>query len=123
MDLLDDLLFRQAGGAVLGDMWPPEERGKSVVIYSLAPLLGPVVGPIAGGWIAERSTWRWVFWSTSIAAFLVQIVGLWTLKESTYLVVIDYRCCRLKHLHSLRPHLARTQGEGYPCEARCRGRG
>ncbi|TBU49917.1 MFS polyamine transporter [Dichomitus squalens] len=70
------------GGAVLGDMWTPEERGQSIAIYSLAPLLGPVVGPIAGGWIAERSTWRWVFWSTSIAAFVIQIVGLWTLQET-----------------------------------------
>ncbi|PIL26869.1 MFS general substrate transporter [Ganoderma sinense ZZ0214-1] len=78
-----------AGGAVLGDMWAPEERGKSVVIYSLAPLLGPVVGPIAGGWIAEKSTWRWVFWSTSIAAFLVQLLGLWTLKETYTPVLLD----------------------------------
>ncbi|KAM5542678.1 hypothetical protein V8D89_003639 [Ganoderma adspersum] len=78
-----------AGGAVLGDMWPPEERGKSVVIYSLAPLLGPVVGPIAGGWIAKRSTWRWVFWSTSIVAFIVQLVGLWTLKETYAPVLLD----------------------------------
>ena len=59
----------------MGDMWSPEERGQAVAIYSLAPLLGPVVGPIAGGWIAEKSTWRWVFWSTSIAAFVIQIVA------------------------------------------------
>ena len=77
-------------------MWTPEERGKSVVIYSLAPLLGPVVGPIAGGWIAEKSTWRWVFWSTSIAAFLVQLLGLWTLKESTcFAVPVVSSWCRV----------------------------
>jgi MFS family permease len=50
----------QVGGGVLGDIWRTEERGKAIAIYSLAPLLGPVVGPICGGWIAERSTWRWV---------------------------------------------------------------
>ncbi|OJA21346.1 hypothetical protein AZE42_12762, partial [Rhizopogon vesiculosus] len=54
------------GGGVLGDCWRPDERGKAVAIFSLAPLLGPVIGPITGAWIAERSTWRWVFWSTSI---------------------------------------------------------
>lgn len=41
-------------------MWHPEERGKAIAIYSLAPLLGPVIGPVCGGWISERSTWRWV---------------------------------------------------------------
>ncbi|KAF8915643.1 major facilitator superfamily domain-containing protein [Mucidula mucida] len=49
-----------AGGGSLADMWRPEERGKAVAIYSLATLLGPVVGPIAGGWIAEKTSWRWV---------------------------------------------------------------
>lgn len=29
------------GGGVLADVWHAEERGKSISIYSLAPLLGP----------------------------------------------------------------------------------
>jgi MFS family permease len=29
------------GGGTLSDMWRAEERGKSIAIYSLAPLLGP----------------------------------------------------------------------------------
>ncbi|KAI0324466.1 MFS polyamine transporter [Cubamyces sp. BRFM 1775] len=70
------------GGAVLSDMWAPEERGQAIAVYSLAPLLGPAIGPVAGGWIAERSTWRWVFWSTSIAAGLVGILGVLTLPET-----------------------------------------
>ncbi|KAI0673328.1 MFS polyamine transporter [Trametes maxima] len=71
------------GGAVLSDMWSPEERGQAIAIYSLAPLLGPAIGPVAGGWIAERSTWRWVFWSTSIAAGIVAIIGFLALPETS----------------------------------------
>ena len=48
------------GGGVIGDLFDAEHRGQAISIYSLAPLLGPVVGPIAGAWIAEKSTWRWV---------------------------------------------------------------
>ena len=79
---MERLSFAQTGGAALGDMWTPEQRGQAIAIYSLAPLLGPVVGPIAGGWIAERSTWRWVFWATSIVAVVIQALGLLFLKES-----------------------------------------
>ena len=61
-----------AGGGVLADCWRPEQRGKAMAIYTLAPILGPAFGPIIGGWIAERSTWRWVFWATSIADVVVQ---------------------------------------------------
>ena len=42
------------GGGVLSDCWHAEERGKAISIYSLAPLLGPAVGPIAGGFIAMK---------------------------------------------------------------------
>jgi MFS family permease len=48
------------GGGVLADCWDASQRGQAIAVYSLAPLLGPVVGPIAGAWIAEKSTWRWV---------------------------------------------------------------
>lgn len=54
---------------VLGDLWRPEERGKAASLYSLGPLLGPAVGPVAGGWIAQRvpnDGYRWVFFSTTI---------------------------------------------------------
>ena len=67
------------GGGVLRDCWHPEQRGKAIGIYSLAPLLGPALGPLVGAWIAEKSTWRSVFWSTSITAVLIQISGLFSL--------------------------------------------
>ncbi|KAI9572551.1 MFS general substrate transporter [Boletus coccyginus] len=70
------------GLALLGDCWHTEERGQAVAIYSLAPLLGPVVGPVAGAWVTERSTWRWVFWSTTIADAAIQVLGLFYLQET-----------------------------------------
>lgn len=70
------------GGGVLSDCWRAEERGKAISIYSLAPLLGPAVGPIAGGFIAEKSTWRWCFWSTSIVDAAIQVMGFFALRET-----------------------------------------
>ncbi|KAF3401926.1 Efflux pump vrtL [Penicillium rolfsii] len=70
------------GGGVLSDCFKPEERGKSIAIYSLAPLLGPALGPIAGGFIAENTSWRWVFYSVSIADGLIQLMGLFFLRET-----------------------------------------
>jgi|SRR5712672_2529742 len=48
------------GGGVIGDLFDADHRGQAIAIYSLAPLLGPSIGPVAGAWIAEKSTWRWV---------------------------------------------------------------
>ncbi|KAK0451312.1 MFS polyamine transporter [Desarmillaria tabescens] len=70
------------GAGVLADIWKAEERGKAIAVYSLAPLMGPVIGPVAGAWIAEKSTWRWVFYSTGIFDIFVQGLGLVFLRES-----------------------------------------
>jgi len=78
------------GGGVLSDLFTAEERGRAMSIYSLAPLLGPVVGPIAGGFIAQNTTWRWVFYSTTIADGLIQFFGLFFLQE-TYAPTLLHR--------------------------------
>ena len=48
--MLLDIFVIKVGGGVLGDVWHAEERGKAIAIYTLAPLLGPVIGPVCGGW-------------------------------------------------------------------------
>lgn len=84
------------GGGVLGDCFRPEERGMAIAVYSLAPLLGPVIGPIAGAWIAERSTWRWVFWSTSIADAFVQVFGFFYLDESFAPLLLERKADKIR---------------------------
>jgi multidrug resistance protein len=68
------------GGAVLGDCFTAEQRGKAISIYTLAPLLGPAVGPIAGGFISQSTTWRWVFWATTILDGVIQVFGFFFLQ-------------------------------------------
>jgi multidrug resistance protein len=78
------------GGGVLSDLFTAEQRGKAISIYSLMPLLGPALGPIAGGFVTENTTWRWVFYATTIADALIQICGLFFLQE-TYTPVLLHR--------------------------------
>lgn len=70
------------GGGVLGDLFKPEERGKAMGLYAMGPLLGPAVGPIVGAWVAEKSTWRWMFWATSIVNLFILFGGVWKLRET-----------------------------------------
>ncbi|KAF9221257.1 MFS general substrate transporter [Gyrodon lividus] len=84
------------GGGVLGDCWRPEERGQAVALYSLAPLIGPVIGPITGAWISERSTWRWVFWSTSIVDAIIQFMGLFFLQETYAPLLLERKANKIR---------------------------
>ena len=48
--------------AIIGDLFPPAERGKwqglIVAVFGLAS----IVGPTLGGWITDNWGWRWVFY-------------------------------------------------------------
>lgn len=79
--------MRQIGGAIMGDMFTPLERGKAVSIYSIAPLVGPVLGPLAGGALTQYASWTWCFWVISILDVFVQITGFAFLPE-TYAPVL-----------------------------------
>ncbi|KAF8182941.1 MFS general substrate transporter [Pholiota molesta] len=54
------------GAATLADMYDPKERGSVVGIYYAAPLLGPSLGPIVGGILAQAFSWRAVFYFLAI---------------------------------------------------------
>ncbi|KAK2464067.1 hypothetical protein APHAL10511_003897 [Amanita phalloides] len=84
------------GGGILGDIWQPEERGKAMAMYSLTPLLGPVLGAVCGAWIADLSTWRWVYWSTSIVDVPILVAGLIFLKESFAPFLLEQKAKRLR---------------------------
>lgn len=40
---------------------PPAERGRVMAILGLPILVGPVLGPVAGGWLLDNFSWRWMF--------------------------------------------------------------
>jgi MFS family permease len=47
-------------GGILADIWPNEQRGLAMIFFSSAPLFGPSLGPVIGGFIGEAAGWRWV---------------------------------------------------------------
>ena len=84
------------GGAVITDCWSPEQRGLAISIYALAPLLGPAIGPIIGGFIAANTTWRWVFWSTTILDAVIQFFGFFFLQETYAPILLQRKAAKLR---------------------------
>lgn len=78
---------------IVGDLFPPEKRGKwqgvMGAIYGLSSILGPQIG----GWLVDAADWRWVFYINlpigALAALLIffGLQGEKRLSQSTY---IDY---------------------------------
>jgi MFS transporter, DHA2 family, multidrug resistance protein len=48
--------------AILMETFPPEEQAVAMSVWGLGMMLGPVMGPILGGWIIDNYSWRWIFY-------------------------------------------------------------
>jgi EmrB/QacA subfamily drug resistance transporter len=48
--------------ALLGAVFPREERGKALGIFSGVTGLALIAGPVVGGAVAEGIAWQWIFW-------------------------------------------------------------
>jgi len=66
------LVFRVLQGAVSGPMIPgsqallisifgPARRGIALAIWSITALVGPIAGPVFGGYISDNYHWSWIF--------------------------------------------------------------
>lgn len=43
------------------DMNPPSKQMRAVTIWGLGAMVGPIAGPVVGGYLTEALNWRWVF--------------------------------------------------------------
>ncbi|KAH8077750.1 MFS polyamine transporter [Cristinia sonorae] len=84
------------GGGLIADCFELNERGLAISIFAIAPLLGPVLGPLTGAWVAEKASWRWVFWSTSILTGIIQVFGMIFIRESFAPVLLSRKAERIR---------------------------
>jgi DHA2 family multidrug resistance protein len=79
-------ILQGIGGAFLGplaqtimlDINKPSDHPKAMSIYGMGIMIGPIVGPILGGWLTENFDWRWVFY-VNIPLGIGCLAGLWLL--------------------------------------------
>jgi DHA2 family multidrug resistance protein len=74
------------GGAFLGplaqslmlDINKPSEQAKAMSVYGMGVMVGPIMGPIVGGWLTDVMDWRWCFY-VNVPVGIVCLLGLFFL--------------------------------------------
>src|SRR5277367_3608727 len=70
--------------AVMYEIYPVEQRSAAMAIWTMGVMIGPICGPILGGWLTDNYSWRWVFYINVPFGVLTVIGLLMFLKETSY---------------------------------------
>ncbi|MGC4106150.1 MAG: MDR family MFS transporter [Thermomicrobiales bacterium] len=74
-------LLTPVGMAMLYRAFPPAERVQVSRILMFATILGPALGPVIGGFLVERISWRWIFYVNLPVGLAALVFGLVFLHE------------------------------------------
>jgi MFS transporter, DHA2 family, multidrug resistance protein len=72
---------------------PPEKKAVSMGIWSMVLMVGPVAGPVLGGWITYNYSWPWIFY-INVPVGLFAALVLWVILHKqdtpTHRLPLDY---------------------------------
>ncbi|MEC9152856.1 MAG: DHA2 family efflux MFS transporter permease subunit [Pseudomonadota bacterium] len=62
--------------AIILNAFPRHQHALATAVWGMGVVIGPIIGPTLGGFIAEAYNWRWVFYMV-LPICVVSIVGIW----------------------------------------------
>jgi len=63
---------------VMLDINPPERQPRAMSIWGMGIMVGPILGPLLGGWLTDNYDWRWVFY-VNVPIGIICFAILWAL--------------------------------------------
>ncbi|KAL9100194.1 MAG: hypothetical protein Q9163_004400 [Psora crenata] len=89
-----------AGGSI-SDLWNPMERVYAFPLFANAAFLGPLFGPVVGGFIGEShllNNWRWTEWVTLIISGFILILLVLFQPETYAPILLAWKAKKLRQL-------------------------
>ncbi|GAB1192953.1 hypothetical protein APSETT444_002154 [Aspergillus pseudonomiae] len=101
-------------GGTLADLWKNEERGVPMAAFSASPFLGPAIGPLAGGYLADAAGWRWLYWLMLILAFVSWVLISFTVPETYAPTILKRRAKKLRKTENDPKYVTETELDSRP---------
>jgi EmrB/QacA subfamily drug resistance transporter len=69
-------MIMPAGMTILTQAAGPQRVGRVMSVLGVPMLLGPIFGPILGGWLVDDISWRWIFFINAPVGALAFVLGM-----------------------------------------------
>jgi DHA2 family multidrug resistance protein len=57
-------------------IFPPKMAPQAIGLWAMTTVVGPIAGPLLGGWLSDQYGWPWVFFINVPVAILLVVVGM-----------------------------------------------
>ena len=99
--------FSTMVGGVVSDIYHAEDRNTAMALFSGAALFGTGLGPLVSGFIAQNTTWRWVFYLQVITSGVLMVIIIFCFKETRGSVLLSRKAKTLNKWYD------QLEAEGY----------
>jgi len=88
-----------AGGSI-SDLWDPMERVYAFPVFANAAFLGPVFGPVVGGFVGQSKfvSWRWCEWITLIISGAILVMVILFQPETFAPILLEWKATHLRKI-------------------------
>lgn len=94
--------FSTMVGGVVSDVYHTEDRNKPMALFSGAALFGTGLGPLVCGFIAQNTTWRWIFYMQTITCGTMVALIIIVFKETRGSVILSRKAGALNQWYEAR---------------------
>ncbi|MEB3754714.1 DHA2 family efflux MFS transporter permease subunit [Acinetobacter sp. MD2(2019)] len=68
--------------ALLMRIFPPEKHAQAMGLWAMTTVVGPILGPILGGWISDNLSWHWIFFINIPVGIICTLAAIRLLKPA-----------------------------------------
>ncbi|GAA5921347.1 hypothetical protein JCM3775_003004 [Rhodotorula graminis] len=84
-------------GAAVGDLWDEDERTVAFGVFGVGGFLGPCLGPVVGGWIAQSGwSYRWADGVQAIGAAVLLVISFALLPETYPPTLLAFKAAAIR---------------------------
>uniref|UniRef100_A0A8H7NQ59 Major facilitator superfamily (MFS) profile domain-containing protein n=1 Tax=Bionectria ochroleuca TaxID=29856 RepID=A0A8H7NQ59_BIOOC len=93
-DGLSGSAFLAVSAGTVGDLFNRDGLQGPMLMFSLAPFVGPAIGPVMGGFINYFTDWRWTYYVLLIWAFVIWLCIIFLVPETHHSLILKRKAIR-----------------------------